>query len=119
MGLSINDKYVSGSESEPWATLSFAVSRLRVLRTGAGAPGPASVVTIHLTGATHHVAQTVKLSGSRDSWLVIRNYRGQTPTISGGIPLDMDWQQDGDIRTGVVNATCGELYYGDYRLKGT
>ena len=112
-------EHFSGAWDEPWATLQFAVERLRVLRTGAATPGPDTVATIHLSHSQgediHRVAETIKLSGSRDSWLVIKNVHGTEPLVSGGIPLDLEWQQEGDILTGRVNATCGEMYYGDYR----
>ena len=95
------------------------MERLRVLRTGASAPGPDTRATIHLSHtsveAAHYVAETIKLSGTRDSWLTIKNFRGTEPLVSGGIPLDLEWQKEGDILTGRVNATCGEMYYGDYR----
>ena len=112
-------EHLSGAWDEPWATLQFAVERLRVLRTGAATPGPDTVATIHLSHSQgediHRVAETIKLSGSRDSWLVIKNVHGTEPLVSGGIPLNLEWQQEGDILTGRVNATCGEMYYGDYR----
>ena len=78
------------------------------------------MATIHLAHSgvpenVHRVADTIKLSGARDSWLVIKNFRGTEPLVSGGIPLDLEWVQDGDTLTGRANATCGELYYGDYR----
>ena len=116
-------EHFPGAWDEPWATLQFAVERLRVLRTGAATPGPDTVATIHLSHSQgediHRVAETIKLSGSRDSWLVIKNVHGTEPLVSGGIPLDLEWQQDGDILTGRVNATCGEMYYGDYRSEQT
>ena len=96
-----------------------------MLRKGASAPGPDTRATIHLSHtsshpvtsveAAHYVTETIKLSGTRDSWLTIKNFRSTEPLVSGGIPLDREWQKEGDILTGRVNATCGEMYYGDYR----
>ena len=121
----LEHKTLPGSELEPWQTLQFAVERLRVLRTGSSAPGPDTRATIHLSHTSshpvtsvemaHYVAETIKLSGTRDSWLTIKNYLGTEPLVSGGIPLDIEWQKEGDILTGRINATCGEMYYGGYR----
>ena len=36
-------------------------------------------------------------------------------TVSGGFPLDLAWQQQGDILTGQFTGDCGEAYLGDYR----
>ena len=48
-------------------------------------------------------------------WIWIRNYRGAKVTVSGGFPLDLAWQQQGDILTGQFTGDCGEAYIGDYR----
>ena len=48
-------------------------------------------------------------------WIWIRNSRGAKVTVSGGFPLDLAWQQQGDILTGQFTGDCGEAYLGDYR----
>ena len=103
----------AGSETEPWKTLQFALQRLRVLRPQ---PGPDNAVTVHMRGGLYRLSDTVTLQGARDSFITIRNYQEEEVTLSGGVELDLDWQQDGDILHGEYEGECGELYYGEYRM---
>ena len=36
--------------------------------------------------------------------------------MSGGVPLDLRWEVEGEVRHGQYQGQCGELYYGDYRM---
>ena len=54
--------------------------------------------------------------GKREGYLTVRNYNGEHVTISGGFPLDLDWQKYGEQFTGRFTGACSEAYYGDYRL---
>ena len=89
----------AGSETEPWKTLAFAVQRIRTIRNNANPPSLENTATIHLTGEVHYLAETLSLN-SRDAFLTFTNYQGGQPTLSGGLKLDIAWQQDGDIRHG-------------------
>ena len=106
----------SGSESEPWRTLSYAVQRIRTIRNHNNPPGPENTATIHISGGIHHLPETLQLNG-RDDFLTVKNYRGQKVILSGGFPLDIQWERRGDILTGSYDGDCGEMYYGDFRLK--
>merc|ERR1719357_1019520 len=103
-----------GTEFDPWKTLTYAVQRIRTIRNANNPPSAENSATIHLTGGIHYLQETVSLN-SRDAFLTITNYKGEHVTISGGIPLDLAWQQTGDIRHGEYEGICGDLYYGDIR----
>ena len=70
-----DDQSLSGSQTEPWQTLAYAVERIRTIRNHNNPPGPENTATIHLTGETHYLAQTLSLN-SRDTFLTITNYQG-------------------------------------------
>ena len=103
-----------GSESEPWKTLTYAVQKIRTIRNHNNPPGPENTATLHISGDIHYLQETLKLD-RRDDFLTLRNYRDQKVIISGGFPLDIQWEQRGDILTGSYAGDCGEMYYGDFR----
>ena len=103
-----------GNESEPWRTLSYAVQRIRDIRNHNNPPGPENTATIHISGDIHYLPETLQLNG-RDDFLTVKNYRGQQVILSGGFPLDIQWELQGGILTGSYAGDCGEMYYGDFR----
>ena len=105
----------SGSETEPWKTLSYAVQRIRNIRGSNNPPSAENTATIHISGEVHYVDQKLSLD-TRDTFLTVKNYQNEKVVISGGVPLDLEWQQNGDILTGQYQGICGEMYYGDYRM---
>ena len=75
------------------------MQRIRTIRNNNNPPSAENTATIHLTGGVHYLAETLALN-TKDSFLTITNYMGEEVTVSGGVPLDITWQQDGDIRNG-------------------
>ena len=70
-----------------------------------------------MRGGVYRLADTVSLQGTRDSFITIRNYQEEEVTLSGGVLLDLDWQQqDGNILSGEFEGECGELYLGEFRM---
>ena len=107
---------LTGSETEPWQTLSFAVQRLRQIRNSNNPPSQTNSATIHITGDTHHVTSTVALD-RRDGFLTIKNYQGEQVKLSGGVALNISWSQESNnVVSGQYQGQCGELYIGDYRM---
>ena len=93
-------KLFIGNETHPWKTLSYALMRIRTIRNKKNPPGVDNAVTIHVSGEIHYLEKTLQLN-SKDSYLTIKNYQNEVVTISGGIPLDLDWQSGpGEILTG-------------------
>ena len=64
----------------------------------------------------HYLPETLALSGTRDSYLTIKNYQGQKVKVSGGMPLNLTWEMQGSIQTGHYQGSCGEMYFGEYRM---
>ena len=54
--------------------------------------------------------------GRKDQYLKIQNYKDEEVSLSGGFPLDLVWQKQGDILSGSFYGSCSEAYYGNYRL---
>ena len=104
-----------GSESDPWKSLSYAVQRIRHIRNHNNPPSAENHATIHISGAIHYIDETLILD-VRDSFLTIRNYKDEKVILSGGVPLNVSWREHGDVLYGVYMGTCGEMYYGDYRM---
>ena len=75
------------------------MQRIRSIRNNNNPPSADNTATIHLAGGVHYLAETLSLN-SRDTFLTITNYRGEEVTVSGGVPLNINWQQDGDVRNG-------------------
>ena len=70
-----------------------------------------------MRGGLYRLTDTVTLQGTRDSFITIRNYQEEEVTLSGGVLLDLDWQQqDGNILSGEFEGECGELYLGEFRM---
>ena len=109
-----DDPSVPGSESQPWRSLPYAISRLREIRNWESPPGPNNTASLVMRAGTYRLQERVRLD-SRDSYLTITS-RGEDVTLSGGLVLDLPWQQDGEILHGEFEGECGELYYGDYRM---
>ena len=91
------------------------MQRIRNLRNSNNPPSAENTATIHVSGDVHYLHQKLSLD-ARDKFLTIKNYQNEKVVISGGVPLDLEWQQNGDILTGQFQGTCGEMYYGDYRM---
>ena len=68
-----------------------------------------------MKGGVYHQPNTVQM-GKREAYLTIRNYKDESVTISGGVPLDLLWQNEGEKLTGIFPGSCSEAYYRDYRL---
>eukprot|EP01116_Phalansterium_solitarium_P024441 TRINITY_DN8967_c0_g1_i1.p1 TRINITY_DN8967_c0_g1~~TRINITY_DN8967_c0_g1_i1.p1 ORF type:complete len:796 (-),score=236.81 TRINITY_DN8967_c0_g1_i1:141-2528(-) len=80
-----------GSESAPFATLSAARAAIRQL----GPVGSRPSVTVYVRQGTYYLQETFELtwedSGSATSPIVYAAYPGESVTISGGVPLYLDW----------------------------
>ena len=108
-----DDPAVPGSETQPWASLAFAISRLREIRNWEDPPGPNNTAIIVMREGTYYLQDRVRLD-TRDSYLTITS-QGEDVKVSGGLVVDVAWQH-GDILHGEYEGECGELYYGDYRM---
>ena len=104
---------VSGSLDYPWRTLEHAVGEVRQIRPNP--PTAEDMVYITLREGIYYLPSTIALN-QRDSHLAIRNYHGEEVAISGGLPLDLDWQRQDGVISGTFPGVCGDAYYGDYRL---
>merc|ERR550532_3574240 len=63
-----DDDNLSGSESEPWKTLTYAVQKIRTIRNHNNPPGPENTATLHISGDIHYLQETLKLD-RRDDFL--------------------------------------------------
>ena len=108
-----DDPAVPGSETQPWASLAFAISRLREIRNWEDPPGPNNMATIVMRAGTYYLQDRLRMD-TRDSYLTITS-QGEDVKVSGGLVVDVAWQH-GDILHGEYEGECGELYYGDYRM---
>ena len=106
---------MTGSESEPWQSLAYAVQRIRNIRNHNNPPSSENTATIHLTGEVHYLEETLALN-TRDTFLTITSYSDEEATVSGGFPLNITWEREGDIRHGEYQGQCGDMYYGDFRM---
>ena len=81
----------SGTSDRPLATLGAARDRLRSEQPDRR--GPKTVV---VRGGTYYLPETLVFtaedSGTADAPIVYRAADGETPIISGGVKLDLDWQ---------------------------
>ena len=109
-----DDPAVPGSETQPWRSLPYAISRLREIRNWQSPAGPNNTASIVMRAGTYYLQDRVRLD-SRDSYLTITS-QGEDVKLSGGRVLDVAWHQEGDILHGEYEGECGELYYGDYRM---
>jgi len=86
----------AGTAEHPLATLAAARDRLRSEEVSRQAPR-----TVIVRGGTYYLPETLVFtaedSGSADAPVVYRAADGETPVISGGVKLDLQWQphQDG------------------------
>ena len=109
-----DDPAVPGSETQPWRSLPYAISRLREIRNWQNPAGPNNTAGIVMRAGTYYLQDRVRLD-ARDSYLTITS-QGEDVKVSGGVVLDVAWQQEGEVRQGEYEGECGELYYGDYRM---
>ena len=108
-----DDDGIPGTESSPWRTLNHAVDQLRMIR-----PNPTGLsdeATITMRGGVYFQTSMITL-GRKDQYLKIQNYKDEEVSLSGGFPLDLVWQKQGDILSGSFYGSCSEAYYGNYRL---
>ena len=78
-------------------------------------PGVEDMTYITMREGVYYLTSTIHL-GQTDSHLAIRSYQGEKVDISGGFPLELDWQKQGNILTATFSGVCGDAYYGNYRL---
>ncbi|MEN6424786.1 MAG: right-handed parallel beta-helix repeat-containing protein, partial [Phycisphaerales bacterium] len=87
-----------GVLERPFATLQRAQEAAR--QAAEGQP-----VTVYLRGGTYYLSQTVVFtaedSGTRHAPVTYVAYQDETPVISGGVKLELDWQP---FRDGIVKA---------------
>ena len=62
-------------------------------------PGPEDRASLQLLQGTYYLKQTLKLNRVKDSYLDISAYKGAFVTISGGMELNSDWEQEGSVRS--------------------
>ena len=107
----------TGNESHPWKTLPYAIQRIRSLRNKSNPPSIDNEATIHVSGEFHYLEKTLELN-SKDSYLTIKNYQNEVVTISGGIPLDIDWQSGpGEVLTGHYKGEIESVFLGTHLFK--
>ncbi|MDC0937002.1 right-handed parallel beta-helix repeat-containing protein [Pirellulales bacterium] len=84
-----------GTLEKPFATLVRARDEVRTVRAGGDKP-----VTVHLRGGVYYLSEplvfTADDSGSARHPVVYRAYADEKPTLSGGVPLDGEWQRHRD-----------------------
>nr|MCU0875294.1 right-handed parallel beta-helix repeat-containing protein [Pirellulaceae bacterium] len=85
-----------GTADRPLATLAAARDRVRAERAGCDGP-----ITVVVRGGTYYLPETLSFtpedSGSATAPIVYRAADGETPVLSGGVKLELNWQphQDG------------------------
>ena len=95
-----------GPKASVYATLMEAVKASRKLRKHQKLPAGAPL-TIALRDGVYYLTETLRLE-PEDSGLTIRNYPGETATISGGLPLaDLAWERS-QRRCGSQSPSCWE-----------
>ena len=86
-----------GTLSSPFQSIPRAIEAARAL-----APSPR---TIFLREGFYFLAETIQL-GPQDSNLAFVNYANEVPVISGGIPLDLAWEEYIVSPPSCTNNTC-------------
>ncbi len=95
------DDNAAGSSREPFATIERARDAVR-----AGLSRTSEDIVVHLYGGNYYLKEPI-VFGSRDGHAGVRvryvAVKGETPVVSGGVPLDLDWRpyKDGIFRAKV------------------
>jgi len=91
-----------GTRKRPFATLQWAQRAARRAPSG-------QAVTVYLRGGTYYLPQTLVFtsedSGTEQARIVYRAYGDETPVISGGMKLDLQWEP---FREGIMKAAVPE-----------
>ncbi len=87
-----------GTEASPFASLKQAFAHVRALRQEAGSLGEVHIV---MKGGIYRMSETLNLtpedSGTPDAPVIVEAAEGETPILSGGMPVD-GWQVAGDVK---------------------
>ena len=69
-----------------------------------------------MRGGQYRLTEKIVIQSLRDSFITVTNYQQEEVTLTGGLTLDLDWRQEGNILHGEYVGECGEMYLGDYRM---
>ena len=69
-----------------------------------------------MRGGQYRLTEKIVIQSLRDSFITVTNYQQEEVTLTGGVTLDLDWRQEGNILHGEYVGECGEMYLGDYRM---
>lgn len=100
------DNADSGSITEPWGTVAYALGASSALSAGD---------TLYLRGGTYREQVTIQKSGISNNWITVASYPGETAYMDGTEPLTGWTQAESDDAyltvLGVVNTNYANIYW--------
>lgn len=108
-----------GTETKPFATLERARAAVRELKKTVREP-----ITVFVRGGTYYLEEPLVFepedSGTDNQQITYASYRGEKPTINGGVKLDVKWEpyRDGIMKCSLPEVKEGKLNFTQLFING-
>ena len=108
-----SESNVDGSDNGPWKTLDHAIREIRKIRPNP--PTASDAVTISMLPGKYFLSSRLDMD-ERDSYTTIKALYDEETAISGGVVLNGEWSEDGEIKSTTFQGPCGEAFVDTFRL---